>query len=424
MSPNDHGVRILSATSASNRNHSQVKSRNVLLVKHGGVESVILQIHPKPTTTMSAAAARRRKQQQKKKLASTNEEILKLLDESGDSEASAYEALQLAVSLCQKHQDAVLACTGAKLLLQKGRISVASQLMDLAIQLLRETETASTDSLVTTLVGVGEAHATAIADRSDSPDTVRLQRVCRDWWMAVIAWSSDFGTVRYGDPQLHAAAAEQCWALATKDSTSTKDVEEEEQQEDQLYLDAIQHGALAEKPSWITDRLKECEKPTDEQTAAGHTVTAALRDRLLTKAVLVCVAVENVRDAATIAQKYAKEIEERDIDELAKSYTNKSDGKAPSHIIFCNMLLRIVCKDVPTKPLFQWLLRSFAREGGNDAAPLTTKIGRLYFQIQPPPNMLSMMENMMGGGGLGGGAGGINPAMMQAALAQMQGGGM
>jgi hypothetical protein len=87
------------------------------------------------------------------------------------------------------------------------------------------------------------------------------------------------------------------------------------------------------------------------------------------------------------------------------------------------MLLRICEKNVRTGPLYQWLLKSFKRELENTAKPaalatFTTKIGKIYFNIQPPPSMLSMMENMMMGGP--GGMGGINPAMMQAAMAQLQ----
>ena len=69
-----------------------------------------------------------------------------------------------------------------------------------------------------------------------------------------------------------------------------------------------------------------------------------------------------------------------------------------------------------------WLMKSFRRELDLMIKPQVvqsylTKIGKVYFNIQPPPSMMSMMENMLGGGGMGG----INPAMMQAAMAQMQG---
>jgi hypothetical protein len=87
------------------------------------------------------------------------------------------------------------------------------------------------------------------------------------------------------------------------------------------------------------------------------------------------------------------------------------------------MLVRICEKDARTGPLFQWATRSFKREldklhKPQEIVSYTTKIGKIYFGIQPPPSMLNMMENMMGGMG---GGGGMNPAMMQAALAQLQG---
>jgi hypothetical protein len=117
------------------------------------------------------------------------------------------------------------------------------------------------------------------------------------------------------------------------------------------------------------------------------------------------------------------QVEERDENELTKSYTSKEDGKAPSHVIFCCMLLRVCEKDPRTGPLFSWLLRSFKRELDGlykiqIIQSYTTKIGKIYFNIQPPPSMMNMLENMMGMMG-GGGAGGINPAMMQAMMQNM-----
>ena len=174
----------------------------------------------------------------------------------------------------------------------------------------------------------------------------------------------------------------------------------------------------------ILEWLKTLKKPTEEETALGHTCPPAVRDGLLTRANLVFLSLENLRDAYALVKGYT-EIEERDIQMLQNSYTKKDDGLAPSHLMFNTMLLRICQNDTRTGPLFQWLIRSFKREldklPGN-LSILTTKIGKIYFNIQPPPSMMNMMENMMGmmGGG-GGGGGGMNPAMMQAALAQMQG---
>jgi hypothetical protein len=99
------------------------------------------------------------------------------------------------------------------------------------------------------------------------------------------------------------------------------------------------------------------------------------------------------------------------------------------------MLLRICEKEMKTGPLYSWLLKSFNSELSGMFKPdvvkaYCTKIGRVYFNIQPPPSMMSTLESMMGGmGGLGGMGGmggnpmaGIDPAMMQQMMAQMQGG--
>ena len=101
-----------------------------------------------------------------------------------------------------------------------------------------------------------------------------------------------------------------------------------------------------------------------------------------------------------------KDIDGRSEDELKKSYLDKTDGKAPSHIIFVCMLIRICEKDKKTAPLFNWLVKNFGAELGTMHEPqvikkYTTKIGMVYFAIQPPPSMMAMMENMMSVGRYG-----------------------
>jgi len=138
------------------------------------------------------------------------------------------------------------------------------------------------------------------------------------------------------------------------------------------------------------------------------------------------IAVENLRDASTLLDAYLATVEVRDVEKLKKSYMSKTDGRAPSHAIFLSMLLSTCQKDAKTGPLYKWMLKSFQGELGRMHKPdvlkaYTAKIGRVYFNIMPPPSMMSTLENMMSGmGGMGGGAGGMNPAMMQA---MMQGGG-
>jgi hypothetical protein len=233
-------------------------------------------------------------------------------------------------------------------------------------------------------------------------------------------WSSELGTTKYGNNRLQELLGQQCWKVSN--------IEEDQEDGLELQCDAVQHMALAERPDRIIAWLQTLEAPTVQQTKAGHECTPPIRDMLLTRAVLLMCAVENLRDANTLLREYSQQVEQRDVNELAKSYTNKEDGKAPSHVIFCNMLVRILEKDSRTGPLYQWLLRSFKRELDLFDKPQAvlsyhTKIGRIYFGIEPPPGMMAMMENMMSMMGGGGGApGGMNPAMMQAAMAQMGGG--
>lgn len=398
---------------------------------------------------MSAAAARRRKQllarkKQQEEAAAAGKDALdpvsaqlrKLLEEEPEAlaeEATAYEALQLAQSQVRKKVKAgefteavELACSASLTILQQGRVSVASQLMTLLANVLRETHAEETTELIDKLKGLHAAQVKAM-DGKTGAEALRLNRLERDWLRRCVQWSTELGPTRFGNMQLQELLAQQSWQLSKQ--VEKEDVEEaagdnDEEADDvmELKCDAVTHMALAEKPLLILEWLKTLPSPTAEETKSGHTCLPADRDALLTRAVLCLVAIENMRDATTLVRGYLDEVEDREAKELTKSYTSKEDGKAPSHVIFCCMLLRVCEKDARTGPLFSWLLRSFKRElDGLYKIPIvqsyTTKIGKIYFNIQPPPSMLNMLENMMGGGG--GGAAGINPAMMQAMMQNM-----
>jgi len=385
---------------------------------------------------MSAAAVRRRKQLAAHKAANNQEDnvsakLTELLSRESLDEATAYEALQLAQSTIRKKVQAVdTAAEGCDLcfqsglnLLKKGRVSVASQLMALLTDTLRETGTLETDEWIDRLLELHSAHQDAMTKTSEdmSPTEItRLQRLERDWLLRALQWSADAGTIKLGHQRLQKVLGEHCWELANME----KGVYEADEVAD-LQCDAVQHMVLAEEPAAILAWLVTLEDPTDEETKMGHSCPPALRDALLTRAILGFGVMQNLRDGHTLIRGYIEKCEKRSIDELKKSYTNKEDGKAPSHVLFGSMLLSILAKDARTGPLFSWLMRSFKRELDGMAKNQVvhgwaTKIGALYFNIQPPPNMLNMMENMMGM--MGGGGGGINPAMMQAMAAQMQGG--
>jgi hypothetical protein len=367
---------------------------------------------------MSAAAARRRKQllaRQKDQEDAVGARLATLLKEA-DDEATAYEALQLAQSQVRKHVHSGdfsgatdLAYTSSLAILKKGRVSVASQLLQILVDVLRETQAEPTDTWIDRIVELNQAHQSAIGDATGL-EINRLQRLQRDFLRRSVSWSADFGTIRFGALRLHDLLGQQCWLLSVLDHTGDSDMEDISN----LQCDAVAHMALAEKPNQILEWLKTLPKPTSPQIKKGHTCPPGDCDALLTRSLLVFCTVENLRDANVLLRAYIDTVEERNIEDLCASYVNKEDGLAPSHVIFGSMLLRICEKDKRTGPLFQWLQRSFQRELDLMYKPqiiqtYTTKIGKVYFEIQPPASMMSMMENMMGMMG----GGGMNPAMMQ-----------
>jgi hypothetical protein len=406
---------------------------------------------------MSAAAARRRKQLAKKKEAAATatesdavaRQLQELLANDDTSEETAYEALQLAQSLVRKKakaKDAVgateLAYSSALTLLEKkNRVAVSSQLLMVLLDIFTELHVEETENWLTKLEVLHAAHQAAMEATKDGMnpiEVIRLQRLQRDWLRRCVHWSSEYGTILFGHFKLQELLGSQSWALATLlqsqgDGTegqvsSSVDDDEEDNVMD-ARCDAVVHMALAEQPVAIGKWLATLPAPTAEETKTGHTCSPGVRDALFTRAMLCMCAMENLRDANILVQQYIP-LESRDLKtNLIKSYVSKEDGVAPSHLVFATSLLRVCEKDSRTGPLYTWLLRSFKKELDRLHKPqivhsYTTKIGKVYFNIQPPPSMMSMMENMMSmmGGGGGGMPGGINPAMMQAAMAQMQGG--
>ena len=130
--------------------------------------------------------------------------------------------------------------------------------------------------------------------------------------------------------------------------------------------------ALAGDVGTITRRLASFPRPTPEELAYGHVCPPSQRDALLTRSVLALLAVEDLRLAAILVRSYLSEIKNVpgptsggwSNDELKARYLDKTDGMAPSHAIFCSMLVRICKKDTKTAPLFTWLVRNFGQELG------------------------------------------------------------
>eukprot|EP00581_Thalassiosira_minuscula_P009355 CAMPEP_0183704742 /NCGR_PEP_ID=MMETSP0737-20130205/2029_1 /TAXON_ID=385413 /ORGANISM="Thalassiosira miniscula, Strain CCMP1093" /LENGTH=418 /DNA_ID=CAMNT_0025931733 /DNA_START=54 /DNA_END=1310 /DNA_ORIENTATION=- len=418
---------------------------------------------------MSAAAARRRKQQQKRAAAKSGGDESDpvqirldalLQDPTLTEESVAYEALQLAQSAVRRNvklgdfakATEVAYSTSLTLLVKSGRVSVSSQLLAVLVQVLGETHTECTDEWVDKFAKLDAAYRTALDndDKMNSDERGRLQRLHLQFLKKGLKWSNDLGKIRFGATGMHALLGDHCWNMSCDEAVVGTEAEraeaaakieedsdeelEDEDWEIGLRSEAVSHYALAEQIGTILEKLKSLPGPTAEEGTMGHVCPPAQRDELLTRSILVLLAVENLRDARTLASSYLTEVETtRTAAQLKKSYLDKTDGKAPSHVMFVCMLIRICEKDAKTAPLFNWLVRNFGAELGTMHEPeviktYTTKIGRVYFDIQPPPNMMDMMENMMGmmggmGGGMGGAAGGMNP-MMAAMQAMQQGGGM
>lgn len=346
-----------------------------------------------------------------------NARLNELLESSDSTESVAYEALQLAQSQIRRYvksndgQAAVnLAYDTSLTLLEKKKrmVSVASQLLGLLADVLNETKVACTEELVLKMAKMDGAYKNALKDgydlkvAKDKEEVERLERLHMNFLKKVVKWSIENGKVLHGDFILHELLGDQCWTVSLHAQKDDKESSNERR------ADIISHLALAEKPEKIIGFLKTLPAPTKEQEKMGRGGgPAAERDCLLTRAVLVFIALENLRDANSLLLSFTKDIShKKNMDQLAKSYMNKTDGFAPAHAMFCNMLLQICEKD-RAGPLFQWLLRSFASDLNKmkpDVKAYTTKIGRVYFGIMPPPSMLNMMENMMS---MMGGAGGM-----------------
>lgn len=414
---------------------------------------------------MSAAAARRKKQLAAKQ-ASLNESGLDPISKQLNSllestetidESTAYEALQLAQSQVRKSVKSgeFLKATitygydVALKILNHNRASVASQLLILLSQVLTETHTPCTEEWIQKIQTLDESYIRACAFAESKVEQVRLYKLHAKFLRNCLGWSEALGSTTLGAIAIHALVAKHSWFLsesAAEEESSEKnekggvgdDDDEENANHSKMYHQshAITHYALAEQPLEIISKLHNMPNPTDEETKMGHVCPPCAREALLTRAILVFCTVENLRDATTLLQTYLKEIESRDLKELSKSYMSKTDKKSPSPVIFCSMLLEILKKDKKTGPLYTWLLKGFSNaELMKMYKPeilkgYTTKIGKTYFDIQPPPGMMSTLENMMGMmGGMGGGAGaggfgGMNPAMMQQMMQQMGGMGL
>mmetsp|Transcript_23638 Transcript_23638/g.36477 ORF Transcript_23638/g.36477 Transcript_23638/m.36477 type:complete len:358 (-) Transcript_23638:42-1115(-) len=343
---------------------------------------------------MSAAAARRRKQllqkQKQQQEQSTNgtdavaTRLKQLLSEEL-SETTAYEALQLAQSLLRKavqtdHKDAVLEVTHnlcSKLLTGEKSdnnvyfIGMASQILVEAAAAMLEVRVPANFENIQKFVELDAFFTTALGKLNERDAIQEKQRV--KYLQKALKWSDLMGSVRYGDLKMNSLLADALWVVGGE-----------------FRGDSVNHAALAEEPSAIVQRLMACGDDEKEEVKQSE------RDVLLTRAVLVFCAVENLRDANAVLKAYMEADPSRDFDKLATDFLSK-EVKVKSHVIFCTSVVGILECEQKAGALYTWLLGKFQGylQRNPELLPYTTKIGKIYFNIQPPPSMLSQMENMM-----------------------------
>jgi hypothetical protein len=219
---------------------------------------------------------------------------------------------------------------------------------------------------------------------------------------ACLKWSQNCGSVLYGDLELHDACAVACEAmrlvivknsLGSPNSSSSrkkivhgKQIDESEEKEGQLIETIVWHLALAENPVAIHELMRMIRKE-----GGGE-----LQDvvHIMTLAVLIFLAVENLRDANILVDLFKATNDDTAL------VTNILTNAKPNLITFNIMLLQLCERDAGVANLYKWCMQNV---GGNDLrhpayAPYMTKVGQIYFNIQPPPDMLTSIMNMFGGG--------------------------
>uniref|UniRef100_A0A7S1BUX6 Uncharacterized protein n=1 Tax=Corethron hystrix TaxID=216773 RepID=A0A7S1BUX6_9STRA len=196
-----------------------------------------------------------------------------------------------------------------------------------------------------------------------------------------VRYTDLLGSVRHGDPRVHAALSRAAF-------------------DGGRWQEGVTHGVYAEEPQEVARRLQkdvglreEGEGPAGDRPA----------DVALTVAVTMFLALENMRDATQCVRTYLEE-DDRPTNKLTSSFlTSKSNT---NYVTFCTSLISIC--ETENKQWFHWLTGGSQcgkklMDQNKGLVPYITKIGKVYFNVQPPPTMMSMMENMMGMmGGMGG----------------------
>jgi hypothetical protein len=328
---------------------------------------------------MSAAAARFAKQRAKREAESLLSKSLSPASGSSATEweghvsyliglgdeASLYESLQLLSSHSHRASKAgdvdralQIAVDGALTLLRFKHVEIASPLACLLADTLRECRAVETSARLSDISSISALFAGCCV--GIPPHDGRREHHVK-FLRGALRWNTAVGATQYGATAIHELLGDALWGT-------------EEQ------ADAVSHYAFAEKPDVIAERM----------FSTGLKGGSVGRDNLLVQAVLTFLTLENMRDANALMSKY-------------KAALLKTSEKTLSkNVNFCVFLLKICERN--GDQMFKWLFQAFGQSMQNNQAwvSMLTRIGKIYFGIKPPPNMLSMIESMLGGGGMGG----------------------
>mmetsp|Transcript_13634 Transcript_13634/g.27175 ORF Transcript_13634/g.27175 Transcript_13634/m.27175 type:complete len:379 (+) Transcript_13634:96-1232(+) len=372
------------SSAAARRYARQVKARRAAAAENGVTSAPALASGGGPAVAAADSASG---------LAARMDSLLKT-----GSGPESYEALQLASSVVRRYAKAgdvaaamATGTTATMRLLSHGKIPTATQLSRELIDMMMDYHATATDETIRDVITpIHEGYVAAIAasvassstendgdESAEDPDREHHISFLRD----AVRWTDKLGTFRHGDPRVHAHLSSASFDAGR-------------------WQDGVTHGVYAEDPKFIAARLQS---DPELNPPGGGNAGDQPRDVALTAAILMFLALENARDASACLRAFL-EADRRDTKKLTAAFlTSKS---SPNYVTFCCSLVRICETD--NSGWFNWITSGSQCgrklvEQNKGLQPYLTKIGKVYFGVQPPPSMLSMMENMMGMmGGMGG----------------------
>lgn len=254
-----------------------------------------------------------------------------------------------------------------KTLLIRHQTQAGADLALLAVKHNEDHKIAVSPSVVSTLIEIADAFK--LPSNADATAIDELKREKLRFLKAAVSWSSrkDCNGFQNGHPRLN--------TLAARASADTDDFE-------------------------LAQRLFICsDSPEAFATAlfqyANQKTLPSEQALVLTRAILKYLVTENIKDAVTLRKEFVRlqgwpSVESENVTAIANN--------APPLANFCELLICLCQLEASAAPLYKSVISTYEPELKRDESfsPLLTKIGTIYFGIQPPaPTGLGGMMNSM-----------------------------